>query len=302
MILEIQRNQQYTFEWSFFDMNIKEVPTSGTITVYNPGGTTELVSSTAVAIETDGTIKYTLAAANTGTVDKNYKIQLTYQVGDVVTRPFYLFNIVETPLINTVRDEDLFHYVPELRNKITTNIIETTTTSASTTTFISTELNPLNLDFKGGYCSIYITDTIEHKAEIQVWNSDTSTITFSPAYSSAISSGLKVQIRASFQRFINEAYQNHVYRDIRNRVPLAAGFIDSTVTDNLTIFKTLEIICFGKVEETDDKWDMRAKKFNELYGTEYLKLNEAYDYNEDGDIDTSEENSKPNFMNRGITR
>jgi hypothetical protein len=134
--IEIQKSTSYTFEWSFFDMNIQEIPVSGTITIYKPGGNTELVSSTAVAIETDGTIKYTLSADNAGTIDKNYKIALTYQVGDVIKRPFYLFDIVETPLQNTVRDEDLFKYVGELRDKTFNQVIETTSTG-TTTTFIS---------------------------------------------------------------------------------------------------------------------------------------------------------------------
>lgn len=300
-MLEIQKSQSYTFEWSFYDSNIKEIPVDGSISVYKPGGSTKLVDSDAVSIETDGTIKYTLSASNTATVDKNYKIELVYQVNDVVKRPFYLFSIVETPLINTVRDEDLFKYVPELRDKITPNVVETTDTG-TTTTFKSTELNYLNLDFKGGMCEIYIDSTTQHNAEIQSWNKDTSTVTFTPSYISNIGSGLKVAIRASFQRFIDEAYGSHVYRDIRNRVPLAAGYIDSTVTDNLTIFKALEIICFGRVEEVDDKWYVRAKKFQELYGKEYTKLNEAYDYDEDGDIDAYENKNKPSFMNRIVTR
>jgi len=301
MIREIEQSQPYTFEWSFYDNNIKETPVSGTINVYKPGGTTKLVDDQPVAIETDGTIKYTLSATDTATCDKNYKIELEYQVGDELFRPYYLFSIVKTPLINNVRDEDLFQYVPELRDKLTPNVIETTS-AGTTSTLISTYLNPLNLDFKGGYITIYIDETTEHNAEIQSWDSETSTVTFSPTYPSSIASGLKVQIRASYQRFINEAYENHVYRDIRNRVPLLAGYIDSTVTDNLTVYKTLEIICFGKVEEVDDKWDMRASKFADKYGKEYIKLNEAYDYNEDGDIDISENESKPNFMNRGIVR
>ena len=302
MHLEIQKNQQYTFEWSFYDQNIKELPVDGTITIYKPGSTSnKLVDNEPVAIETDGTIKYTMTTGQTGTVDKNYKIELVYQVGDTVSRPFYLFSIVETPLINNVRDEDLFQHVPELRDKATTNIVETTSVG-STTSFISREINYLNLDIKGGVAEIYIDDTTQHNAEIQSWNSSTSIATFSPSYMSSIGSGLKVALRASFQRYIDDAYSRFVYRDIRNRVPLAAGFIDSTVTDNLTIFKALELICFGRIEEDGDKWSIRAKMFDDQYGKEYIKLKEAYDYDEDGTIDTSEDKNKPSFMNRGITR
>jgi hypothetical protein len=199
--IEIQRNTSHTFEWSFYDYNIQEVPVSGTITIFNPHGSTELVSSTAVAIETDGTIKYTLAAANTSTVDKNYKIALTYQVGDVVKRPFYLFDIVETPLENTIRDEDLFGYVSELRDKVFNRVIETTS-AGTTTTFFSTELLPLNQEFKGGNVEIYINDTTTHKAEITNWEKDNGRVTFTPAYTIPIGNTIKVLIRSSFQKDI----------------------------------------------------------------------------------------------------
>lgn len=302
MKIEIIQSQPYLFEWSFYDSNIKEIPVDGTISIYKPGSTSSpLVDNAAVSIETDGTMNYLMSADDTETVDKNYKIELTYQVGDVVKRPFYLFSIVKTPLINEVRDEDLFQHVPELRDKASTNVVETTSAGAAST-LVSSELNYLNLDFKGGTCTIYIDDTTTHKAEITAWNKELSAITFSPAYSTSILSGLKVSIRASYQRYIDDAYNNFVYRDIRNRVPLAAGYIDSTVTDNMVIFKTLEMICFGRVEDAEDKWDIRAKRFAELYGKEYIKLHEAYDYDEDGAISDSEENSKPHFGNIGLTR
>jgi len=299
--IEIQKSTEYTFEWSFFDMNIQEIPVSGTITILKPGGGTELVSSTAVAIETDGTIKYTLSADDAATVDRNYKIALTYQVGDVTKRPFYLFDIVETPLQNNVRDEDLFKYVGELRDKTFNKVIETTS-AGTTTTFISTELSSLNQDFKGGNVEIYIDDTTTHTAEITNYESDIQRCTFTPAYTSAISTALKILIRSSYQRYIDTAYNDIVHRDIRNRVPIKAGYIDTTVLDNMTIYKTLEIICFDRGQETEDKWDRRATKFKDLYSQEMTKLSEAYDYNEDGDIDQYEENNPPSFLNIGITR
>jgi hypothetical protein len=70
----------------------------------------------------------------------------------------------------------------------------------------------------------------------------------------------------------------------------------------MTIYKTLQIICFDKSEETDDKWDRRAKEFKDLYKAEMTKLNDAYDFNQDGDIDEHEEDNPPSFMNIGLTR
>jgi len=295
---EIQKDQSYLFEWSFFDKNIQEVPASGTISVYNNSGTA-LVSAAAVSIETDGVIKYLLDATYTTTLDYNYKIELTYRVGDITHRPFYLFDVVNTPLQNTVRDEDLFQFAPDLRDKVQTNMVETTSTG-TTTTFISTELRALNLDFKGGNCEILITDTTKHYAEITGWESDANRATFQPAYTSAVASGLKVRIRASFQRFIDDAWERFVKRDIRNKVGIVAGYIDTTVADNLVIFKALELICFGKMEEEGDKWSLRATKFDDKYKDEMTKLSAPYDRDEDGNIDDGENKDRPHYKSAGI--
>lgn len=300
MHLEIQQSQEYTFEWSFFDKDIKQIPVSGTITITKQGGTA-LVDETAVSIETDGTIKYTISAENTATLARNYRIELKYQVGDVVSRPFYLFDVVKTPIINEVRDEDLFTHLPELRTKVKSRIIETSS-AGSTTTFVAKELIATGLDYKGGYSEIYIDDTTTHEGKITDYESDTGTATFEPSYSASISSGLKVSIRASYQRMIDDAYNNFVSKDIRNRVGLKAGYIDSTVTRNITVYKTLELISFGKVEDVDDKWDIRAKGYARKYEEELTKLSEPYDYNEDGQISSYEDINRPSFINRGINR
>jgi hypothetical protein len=300
MRIEIQKDQDYTFTWSFYDKNIQEIPTTGTIKVYKPGGST-LVDTTSVSINSAGTISYTLLAANTGTIDYNYKIELKYTVDGVEYRPFYLFDIAETPLQNTTRDEDLFQYVEELRDKVKP-FTRTTTDTGTTTTLISDELESLNIDFKGGDLKIFITDTTAHRAEITAWNSTTNTATFTPAYSTNIATDLTFNIRGSYQRFINTAYENHVTKDIRNRIGLKARFIDTTVTDNMTIFKALELICFSKVEETEDKWEIRAKKFKQDYSDEYGKLSEPVDYNDDGTISDGEDASRPSFLNKNLTR
>lgn len=300
MKTEIQADKEYTFEWSFYDKDIKKIPISGTITVTKPGGSS-LVSQTAVAIETDGTIKYTLAAANTSTVDENYRIELTYQVGDEVFRPFYLFDIVETPLINTVRDEDLFIYLPELRTQVLGRTIETTSLG-STTALVSSELSATNIDYKGGYGEVYITDTTTHSFQVTAYDMTSGTATISPAYTSAIASGLKVDIKPSFQFAIDEAYNNIVSKAIRNRVGVKARYIDTEITRNMTIFKALEIISFSKVESPDDKWDMRSIKFEKKYNDEYGKLNEPSDINDDGYIDSYEDANRKNTLNRGARR
>jgi len=300
MRIEIEKDQPYTFTWSFYDRNIQEIPVSGNITVYKNDGTT-LVSETDVSIETDGEIKYTISATNTATEACNYKIELEYQVGDLKSRLYYLYDVVYTPLVNTVRDEDLFKYVKELRDKHKQYVKETTALGTSAS-FISSELNSLGTNFKGGDVEIYISDTLTHNALVTNWEKALNRITFSPTYTSSIESGKRFTIRPSYQDDIDEAYDNVVSRDIRNKVGLKARYVDTTVTRNLTVFKTLEIICFSNVEEELDKWDIRSKKFADMYKSELMKLQEPIDYDDDGNISDQENADRPSSMNRSVKR
>jgi len=300
MRIEIEQSQDYTFSWSFYDRNIQEIPVEGTIVVYQNSGT-ELVSETAISIETDGEMRYTLQSANTGTIACNYKIELQYKVDDTVSRLFYLFDIVATPIKNNVRDEDLFKYVGELRSKYKPYVKETSSLGTSSS-FISKEIEPLNINFKGGYVDIYIDDTTVHSAEVITWEPQLYRITFKPQYTDSIASGVRFRIRPSYQDFIDEAYDNIVCRDIRNKVGLKARYIDTTITRNLTVYKSLEIICFSNVEEEGDKWYMRANKFGQDYKDELQRLLEPVDADDDGNISDEENENRPSSMNRSIRR
>ncbi len=300
MHLEIQKSKDHTFTWSFYDHNVQEIPVTGTVTVYDNGGA-EVVASTAVAIETDGEIKYTLLAANTGTCARNFKIELFYQVGDVKKYPFYLYDVVETPLLNEVRDEDLFTHLPSLRT-IVKQTVEETTAAGTTTTFISRDLCSRDVDYKGGFVTIYLDDTTTHDARITAYDKTNGQVTFTPAYTSSIGADLKFTIRSSYQEQIDEAYNSFVHRDIRNKVGLAAGYIDTTITRNMTMFKALAMICNAKAEESEDVWDMRATKYADKYNDEYSKLQAAYDTNEDGSISDTEDRERPSWSTTEITR
>ena len=298
MHLEIRKSTAYTFTWDFFEYDIQEVPSTGTITIYKKTGA-ELVSETSVSIDSVGQIAYTISATDTATVDINYKIQLKYRIGDLYYYKHYLFDIVECPIVNVVKDSDLFELVPELRNDITEVTMETTA-AGSTSTLVCSKLANDERNYKGGRIEIFISDTIVHPAKIT--NHVSNTLTFSPAYSSAIGNSTVFKIRPSFQYIIDRAFNDYVWRDVRNKVPAASGYIDTDVLKNLTVYKALELYCVGSVEIADDKWDLRYNRFKEDYQAEYLKLKEPYDISEDGNISDKEDDNRPNYTSVSILR
>ena len=159
---------------------------------------------------------------------------------------------------------------------------------------------------------IAVSDTVtkRHEARVTAYIQSSGTVTFTPAYSAVIASEIVFAIRPSFQIYIDNAFNGHVIRDIRNHVQsvnkslsaVAGGYIDSTIVNTLTIYKTLELYCFSQVESKDDKWDVRAAQFSKNYSDELSRLFEPFDKDNDGNISSSEDSNRQNFANIRLRR
>jgi len=300
---EYQEAKAINFSFSYYEKGLQIVPTSATITIYDNGGGATL-AATAMTVSAAGTLTYTLALASV-VKKKNYRVDIAYIYNTVTYNQSYLYDVVSVPLRCQVSDDDLFIYVNELRNNVK-ELSQRTTALGTTSTLTAYGLTTDKRDYKGGYIDIFIetsdTASVIHKARITAYDTATGTMTFTPAYTAAIASGTTITIRPSFQTIIDTAFNSHVIKDIRNKVGIAGGYIDSTITNNMTIYKALEMYCFAQVESENDKWDVRQKNFRQNYVDELTKLSEPYDRDENGNISDSEDDMRPSFMNIGLTR
>jgi hypothetical protein len=297
---EIQVDGDKTFTDKYYDNAIQIIPTSATYKIYKNSGT-EIQSGTA-SIDSEGTITYTLTAANNDTKDVNFKRVTSYVYNGETIEVAYLFDVVKQPIVLTVNDTDLYSYLPQLRRDIYSLQGETDSTG-SLSSLQDNKLKSDDRDFKGGKVEIFVSDTKMHDANITAYSSTTGIVSFDPSYSSTITSGLKYVIRPSYTTQVEKAFYDYVRPLLRKRIGMSAsGFIDSQVVNKLVINKALEIICFSKIEETDDAWDIRYKKFKEDFNSEYASFTEAYDYDEDGDISDTEDQSKFGFMTVKVRR
>lgn len=297
MHIEIAKDIAYTFEREYFIKGIQQVPSSGTAIVYdNNGG--EAQASTVLSIDAAGKMSFSFTAENNDKDDRNFKIKWSFVVTNTIIQ-YQLFDVVINPLTNNITDKDLFDYLPDLNSDIK-ELFGETTSIGSTTTLVSTRLTADKRDWTGGFIEIYIDGSTVHYARISTYAS--GTVTFTPAYSVAIASELKYRIRTSYQDFIDKAYEQHVWQDLRNKRQLASGYIDGSVVDNLIIFKTIEIISRGKKEILDDTWDLRYNDAKKEYNEQLQKLYEPYDTSEDGNVDNIENNERPNFTSIEVQR
>jgi len=291
--MEIAVSADYTFKLKKYSRGIAIVPSSATYVVYNSSGT-ELQSGTA-SIATDGEMSFVFLAANNGTKDKNFKIVWTY---DGVSEA-QLFDVVTLPLVCTVQDEDLYTYLPFMRERIFTRSGEATS-AGTTTTLIDSRMSVDERDYTGGYIELLSCDAIP--ARVTSYSSTTGTITFSPALSTATATGDKYVVRESYKDQIDTAFVDYVVKDIRGRLGLAAGFIDGDTVKKMVIYKAIEIWARGMRENTDDRFDLVAKDFSHMYSLEFQSLTAPYDKNDDGDISDAEDKWRPNVASVRIVR
>ena len=80
-----------------------------------------------------------------------------------------------------------------------------------------------------------------------------------------------------------------VVRDIKNKGKRPTLLIDGSQVKEVTIFKSLSIICFAFAKNVeDDIWWFKYQKWEDMYNTEFNKLNFAYDESESGTIEDEE--------------
>jgi len=293
---EVQKGIDVPFTFERYDSTGQVIPTSGTYAIKDNAGTA--VTNSTLTIDAVGTMTFTFATADNDALGSNFKIILTYVIGGVTTRENILFDVVETPLINIVTDKDLFIHIPVIRDRLFEKQGETTATG-STTTIVDTSLSADSRDWTGARGRItQSANTIEFRVSSYVRS--TSTITISPSITSTVSGEFYI-LRQSFDETIDDAY-NNARQDIRNKIGCTAGYIDSNVIKNMTIYYALMTICRGNVEVVDDKWSVWKTDFSDLYKREFEKLNEPYDSSGDGNLSDQENTEKPNGSTIRINR
>jgi hypothetical protein len=296
---EIEVDKAYTFSWKLYRNAIQITPTSATVTITNnSGGSVQTGSGT---IGSGGTVTYELTAANNDTIDENYKALLSYVYNSATTTQAELFDVVKQPIVNLVTDTDLYVYLDDLRRKLYTFSGESDNTG-NLNVIQDDALKSDDRTWAGGKVEIYISDTIVHSANVTAFDSTTGNISFSPAYSSTVASSVKYVIRDSYTPQITLAFDDHVHPTLRKKIKTTSGFLDSNVVKKLIVYKALENICFKNIEEDGDKWSLRYTRFQDEYNAELSRFNEAYDYDEDGNMSLGEEANKFAFTTRKVQR
>jgi len=285
-------NTAEVFQSYVFENNRKIVPSSATLTVYRPGGASELISGSAMTVQGDGRLDLSLSAADNSGADENYKAVIAYVYSAVTYYATLYYDVVRSKLHKVVIDDDIVAELPQLRDGGWR--VHGTAESGSATTIVDTELKRYEDDyFTGGLaCSIDKGET----RGITDFAASTGTVT-AEAFSSAVATDKYILTR-SFSREIQRAFEKIEEMLVRRgRRPHLV--LDPYDLREVHIYLSVAEVCKGMATEHENLWWELWKGYEKTAIEAFNALNLKYDYTRDGYIAGGEETSGMTYKRSG---
>lgn len=280
------------FKAYVFENNRKAVPSTATLTVYNPGTTTKLITDAAMTVAADGLLSYSLTDAHNATADENYKAVVSYTLSGTVYNTTLFYDIVNAKLHQVITDEDLFSELPQLKDK--GEVVHGTAENGSTMTIVDTELSRYEDDYFTGGLATNLTNS--ETREIAGFVSSTGTVTFAAA--TATAAGHKYMLQRSFSKEIRRAFEkiDDLLTRAGNRPHL---ILDPYDLREVHILFSVAEVCKGFATDENSFWWTLWKDYDSRSFAVFKSLNLKYDESDDGTLGSGEEGKR---MTRRIGR
>jgi len=272
-----------TFQTYVYEDNQAIVPTSATLTVYNPASEVKLIDAQTMNISSAGLLSYNLTTTHNATADENYKAVISY-IYDGNTYFLTLFyDVVKTILTKIIRDDDLIAELPQIRDQgwRTHGVAD----SGSATTIVDDELKRYEDDYWTGGVAYSVLKT--ETRIITDFVSASGTVT-TKAFSGAISASEKYILTRSITREIQRAFEK-IEEKLRQKGRRPHLILDPNDLREVHIFFSVTEICKGFMREgTDSFWWELWKDYEKKAENSFNSLILKYDSDEDNIIDDAE--------------
>ena len=271
-----------TIRLSVYDANRPLIPSSGTVTLYNPGGGV-LQAATAVTVDaTTGEMTYDLTTTHTASNDLNYKALWAYVVSGSTYYQTTLFDVVKSILAIPITDDDLYNEMDSLRE---TNLQYQGTASAGAAGTITDTAARKEADnfFKGGTIEILAGTGSGQTRDITGSIQSTSVISVSPDWTDNPDTTSVYRIIKSFTSKIQTCFEE-VETMLYNKGRRHSLVLESSQIKFPLLFLTLSMICLDLSKEEGDQWDRKYNVYKDKAIRMFDTMKLDYDADESGSI------------------
>jgi len=274
-----------TIRLTVYDNNRPQIPTSATITLYNPSGSTLQASASATVDGTTGEMTYSLTATHTADEDLNYKAVWAYVLNGTTYYQTQLFDIVKSLLAIPITDDDLYNELDSLKKA---NYQATATATAGAAgSLTDTKRREENDFWKGGTLEIVSGTGVNQKRDITGFTLSTGVFTVTPNWTTnPDSTSIYVAIK-SFSKKIQAAFDT-ICTMLYDKGKRHELILESSQIAKPLIYLTIHMIALDLMDEADDKWSRLADAYWKKFDTAFSNMKLDYDEDESGAIDESE--------------
>ncbi|VAV82537.1 hypothetical protein MNBD_DELTA01-1633 [hydrothermal vent metagenome] len=280
------------FQSYVYENNRKIVSSSATLTVYRPGGASELISGAAMTVQSDGRLDYSLTVGDNASADENYKAVIAYVYGGTTYYATLYYDVVNSKLHKVVTDDDIVAELPQLRDGGWR--VHGTAESGSATTIVDSELKRYEDDYFTGGLAFSIDK--DETREIIDFVSSTGTVT-AEAFGSAVATDKYILTR-SFYREIQRAFEK-IEEMLVRRGKRSHLVLDPYDLREVHIYLSVAEVCKGMATEPENLWWELWKGYEKTAIEAFNALNLKYDYTQDGYIAGGEESSSLSYIRSG---
>ena len=271
-----------TFKTYIWQDNQKVVPSSATLTVYQPGSDTVLINAQSLSIAGDGLLTYSLTTIHNDVADENYKAVISYVLSGTTYVATLFYDVVNSKLHMVIHDEDLINELPQILDKGWR--VHGTATSGSTTTIVDLNLSRYDDDYLTGGLATSLT--LGETRKITDFVSSTGTVT-TETFGTAIATD-KYVLQRSYSKEIVRAFEK-IQELLAREGRVANLILDPYDLREVHINFAIAEVCKSFVTEEGGMWWEFWQEYKKVAYAIYKNLNLKYDESDDGYIAGSEE-------------
>lgn len=276
-----------TIRLTAYDKNRAQVPSSATITLYENDGSSVIQAESSATIDaTSGEMTYTVTTTHAATVGLNYKAVWKYVIDGNTYYETQLFDVVKSILSIPLTDEDLFNELPSLKK---TNYQGSgTATSATASTLVDTVNRKEQDDYwKGGEVEIMAGTGSGQIRDISSSTQSSGSLSVSPNWTTVPDATSVYRVIRSFTKSIDQSFEK-LEQMLYNKGRRDALILEASQIRIPLIYLTIQMIAIDLREEQNDRWDMIATTYADLFDKAFNSLALDYDADESGGVQGQE--------------
>jgi len=255
------------------------------ITLQNPTGGELQAQASATRDATTGEMTYALTTTHTATKGLNFKASWEYTYNGKTYYENNLFDVVLSVLSIPIVDEDLYDELSSLREVAIQE--QGTATAGASGTLTDTGRKEADDFWTGGTIEIIAGTGEGQRRDVTDYVQSTGVISVTPNWvTNPSTDSVYVVIRAYTQK-IKQCFEK-VETMLYNKGQRHSLIIESSQIKFPLIYLIVHFVCLDLTKDPEDKWQVLALKYWELFQSEFNNMAVDYDADESGTIEEEE--------------